>query len=84
MPPKNMDVTPRMHRLLDRAADLGYETLGVRTVGAEHMLRAIIDDADAIPTQILVRLGVLEQVKTELDRIMASEGYRRPSRNGQR
>jgi hypothetical protein len=80
MPMKQIDVTPRMERLLDRAADLGQETIGVRTVGTEQMLRATLDDPEAVATQVLAHVGALEAVKAELDRIMSSDRYRRTTR----
>ena len=74
-----LPVTPRMRRLLQRAADIGEERTGTRFVGTENILRAIVDDETAIASQVLDELGVLERVRTRLDQIMSSLEYAKGS-----
>jgi ATP-dependent Clp protease ATP-binding subunit ClpA len=73
-------VSPRMTRILDRAAAIGNDHTGRPFIGTENVLRALADDEDGIAGQVLRELGVLERVKSRLDEIMRSEGYRTPSR----
>jgi ATP-dependent Clp protease ATP-binding subunit ClpA len=68
-------VTPRMRRVLERAAEIGRERTGTAFVGTENVLRAMVDDPDAIAAQVLAELGVLERVRLRLDQIMSSSGY---------
>ena len=69
------NVTPRMRRVLERAAEIGREQTGRPFVGTENVLRAIVDDKDAVATQVLNELGVLERVRARLDQIMSSSDY---------
>ena len=71
--------TPRMRRLLERAAEIGEERTGMRFVGMENVLRAIVDDEDAIAWQVLEELGVLERVRARLDQLMSSTEYAKSS-----
>ena len=68
-------VSPRMRRVLERAAEIGRERTGSPFVGTENVLRAMVDDADAIASQVLAELGVLERVRARLDQLMSSKEY---------
>jgi ATP-dependent Clp protease ATP-binding subunit ClpA len=70
-----LPLTPRMRRLLERAAAIGEERTGSRFIGTENVLRAIVDDEDAIASQVLAELGVLDRVRARLDQIMSSTEY---------
>jgi hypothetical protein len=48
-------------------------------VGTEHMLMALLSDEYGVAGQVLRELGVAEAVRTRLDEIMRSEGYRTPA-----
>jgi hypothetical protein len=64
-----------MRRLLERAAAIGEERTGTRFIGTENVLRAIVDDEDAIASQVLAELGVLDRVRARLDQVMSSTEY---------
>ena len=70
-----LPLTPRMRRLLERAAAIGEERTGTRFIGTENVLRAIVDDEDAIASQVLAELGVLDRVRARLDQVMSSTEY---------
>jgi ATP-dependent Clp protease ATP-binding subunit ClpA len=72
-----MGFTPRMHKVLGRAATEA-KYAGVNVIGAEHVFLAILDEEDSIPTQVMSSLGVVDQVRAELRRVLESEGYRTP------
>jgi ATP-dependent Clp protease ATP-binding subunit ClpA len=74
-----LPLTPRMRRLIQRAADIAEERTGTRFLGTENVLRAIVDDDGAIASQVLDELGVLDLVRTRLDQIMSSNDYVRGS-----
>jgi ClpA/ClpB-like protein len=74
-----LPVTPRMRRLLERAAAIGEERTGARFIGTENVLRAIVDDEDAIASQVLAELSVLDRVRARLDQVMSSAEYARGS-----
>ena len=68
--------SPRMKEILARAAEIGQAHTGVRFVGTENVLRALIDDRDGIAGSVLGELGVSERLAKRLDEIMSSEAYR--------
>ena len=70
-----LPLTPRMRRLLERAAAIGEERTGTLFIGTENVLRAIVDDEDAIASQVLAELGVLDRVRARLDQVMSSTEY---------
>ncbi len=73
-----LDVTasPRMERILSRAAEIGRFHTGAPFVGTETVLRALVEDRDGIAAQVLGELGVAERVAERLDDIMSSDNYR--------
>ncbi len=72
-----MGFTPRMHTVLGRAATEAKHA-GVNVIGAEHVFLAILDEEDSIPTQVMSRLGLVDQVQAELRSVLKSAGYRPP------
>jgi ATP-dependent Clp protease ATP-binding subunit ClpA len=66
--------TPRYNKLVAAASGIAAD-MGHQYVGAEHLFLAIIDDREAVPTQVLARLADLNQIDTELRGLMASELY---------
>ncbi len=78
-----LDVTtsPRMDRVLKRAAEIGKLRTGEPFVGTENVLRALVEDEDGIAAAVLRELGVAERVAQRLDEIMSSASYPTPSRD---
>jgi ATP-dependent Clp protease ATP-binding subunit ClpA len=75
----NAQTSPRMQRILIRAAEIGRAHTGQAFVGTENVLRAMIEDDGGIAANVLKELGIAERVAARLDEIMASEAYRTPS-----
>jgi ATP-dependent Clp protease ATP-binding subunit ClpA len=71
--------SPRMERVLRRAADIGKLHTGKPFVGTENVLRALIEDQDGIAATVLRELGVTERIAERLDEIMSSDSYRTSS-----
>lgn len=66
----NPQFTPRLHKIL-RAAEALARCMGHEHVGTEHVFLAIVQDADAVPTQVLEELVAPQRV------IQALEGHLR-------
>lgn len=64
-----LDVTtsPRMDRVLKRAARIGKLHTGTPLIGTETVLRALVEDDDGIAAAVLRELGVAERVAQRLD-----------------
>ena len=75
----DVTVSPRMQKVLSRAAEIGLIHTGERFVGTENVLRALVEDQDGIAATVLRELGVAERVARRLDEIMTSDGYRTSS-----
>ena len=75
-----LTTSPRMERVLNRAAEIGKLRTGEPFVGTENVLRALVEDDGGIAVQVLRELGVAERVAERLDEIMSSTTYRTPSR----
>jgi hypothetical protein len=75
----DVQTSPRMERVLLRAAEIGRAHTGQAFAGTENVLRAMIEDDGGIAGRVLRELGVADRVAARLDEIMASEGYRTPS-----
>jgi len=69
--------SPRLHKVMGRAATEA-KYAGVGAIGVEHVFLAILDEEDSIPTQVMSRLGLIDQVRTELLAVLGSEGYQTP------
>jgi ATP-dependent Clp protease ATP-binding subunit ClpA len=76
-----LDITtsPRMEKILKRAAEIGKLHTGGAFIGTENVLRAMVEDTGGVAARVLRELGVTEKVAQRLDEIMSSEGYRTPS-----
>jgi ATP-dependent Clp protease ATP-binding subunit ClpA len=72
-------LTPRMQKVLDRAATQAKHA-GLEVVGVEHVFLAILDDDESVPTQVLSSLGVRDRVRVELQRVLDSPEYRRTAK----
>lgn len=70
----NVQTSPRMERILLRAAEVGRAHTGQAFAGTENVLRAMIEDDGGIAANVLKELGVAGRVAARLDEIMASEG----------
>lgn len=80
-----VDVSPRMQRILERAAQVGEEHTGRRFLGTENVLRALTEDTDgavtpSIANRVLDELGIRERLRDRLDEWMRSNAYRTSSR----
>jgi hypothetical protein len=74
----DLRASPRMERILDRAAEIGKLHTGQAFVGTENVLRALVEDG--IAGALLRELGVADRIAERLDEIMSSVEYRTPSR----
>lgn len=75
----DVQTSPRMERILIRAAEIARAHTGEPFVGTENVLRAMIEEDGGIAANVLKELGVADRVVARLDEIMASEAYRTPS-----
>lgn len=76
----DIKASPRMEKILARAAEIGKLHTGEPFVGTENVLRALIEDQGGIAGRVLHELGVADRVAARLDEIMSSEAYRTSSR----
>jgi len=63
-----LEISPRVKRVLDDAASEA-ERFGSPTVGTEHLLLALVRDADGVAAQILGRLGVAGAVEADIENL---------------
>jgi ATP-dependent Clp protease ATP-binding subunit ClpA len=75
----NVTTSPRMEKVLKRAAEIGRLHTGAPFVGTENVLRALIEDEGGIAARVLQELDVADRIAERLDEIMSSEGYRTPA-----
>lgn len=75
MEPIHRPPTPRVERTMARAGEIAGE-LGHNHVGTEHLVVALIDDAQGIAGMAMHQLGVAEAIRGEVIRIIDSAGYR--------
>jgi ATP-dependent Clp protease ATP-binding subunit ClpA len=68
--------SPRMEKVLNRAAEIGKLHTGKPFIGTENVLRALVEDEDGIAATVLRELGVTEQIAGRLDEIMSAANYR--------
>ena len=66
--------TPRYEAVLAGGSRLARE-FGDQHVGVEHLFLAIIQDRDAIPTQVLAKIVELPEIEERLLGIMRSSSY---------
>ncbi len=60
-----MEDHPRMNTVLERAATVATGA-GVEVIGVVHVFLSILDEKDSIPTQVMDRLGLVDQLRAEL------------------
>ncbi|MFC7896785.1 Clp protease N-terminal domain-containing protein [Streptomyces sp. NPDC057381] len=70
----NPQFTPRLHKILGAAEALA-RSLGHEHVGTEHVFLAIVQDADAVPTQILEELVAPQRVSQALEEHLRAPEY---------
>lgn len=66
--------TPRLHEAL-RAAEALARSLGHEHVGTEHVFLAIVQDAEAVPTQVLEEIVAPHRVAQALEDHMGAPDY---------
>jgi ATP-dependent Clp protease ATP-binding subunit ClpC len=72
-------LTPRMRRSLQRALEIARAN-DQEVVGTEHVLLAFLDDQAGIAGMTLHSVGNAAPLRAEVVRIIASDGYKTPSR----
>jgi ATP-dependent Clp protease ATP-binding subunit ClpA len=72
-------LTPRAEKVLLRASHEAQSVGAKNFIGVEHIFLAMLADEHAIPTQVLTKVGVVEDARRELETILRSEGYKTPS-----
>ena len=70
MPEQELTPTPRYERVLQTAHDLAAQ-LGHRYVGVEHLFLAIIQDPQAVPTQVLAESARVGDIEDRLREVMS-------------
>jgi len=73
-------LTPRARRILEAAPDEARRVGAETFVGVEHLFLAILNEGGSVPAQLLNKLGFTEQIRTALEALLQSEGYRKSSR----
>ena len=73
---QDIAISPRMEKVLNRAAEIGELHTGRPFIGTENVLRALVEDEDGIAATVLRELGVTERLAERLDEIMSSTNYR--------
>jgi ATP-dependent Clp protease ATP-binding subunit ClpA len=73
--PDDMRVSPRMARLLERAADIGRKHTGKPLVGTETVLRALAEEPEGIAGKVLDELGVRTKTRKRLDELLSDPKY---------
>lgn len=71
--------SPRLERALEAARQLSIDAGVGGAIGAEHLVRVLLDDENAIPTQVIRATGHLDHIRSELDAISESSGYSTPT-----
>ncbi|MGW4713412.1 Clp protease N-terminal domain-containing protein [Nocardia sp. NPDC004260] len=67
--------TPRYEQVVAAAADIAHNR-GDGFIGVEHLMLAILADADSVPTQELCALGIdPAMITAALDATMKDPGY---------
>ena len=78
MPGPELPMTPRAQRTLREAARIAGQW-GHDYVGTEHLMLALLADPDGIGGGSVHRVGAAQAVRTEIERILDTDGYSRPS-----
>ena len=72
--PEELKSTPRYDRIVAASRQIAWD-LGHSYVGVEHLFLAIVQDPDAVPTQILRRFLPPGQVGAAVRDLITSEGW---------
>jgi hypothetical protein len=71
--------TPRDRDVLRRAEDQARRH-GHQHLGVEHLMLGILDGGQSVATGVLAKYVDLPELRKAIERVLASEGYNRPSR----
>ncbi|MFJ5731541.1 Clp protease N-terminal domain-containing protein [Streptomyces paradoxus] len=74
MSAQNPLFTPRLHEVL-RAAEALARSLGHEHVGTEHVFLAVLQDREAVPTQVLDEIVPAHQLVEALETHMRAPEY---------
>ncbi|MFD9981555.1 Clp protease N-terminal domain-containing protein [Streptomyces massasporeus] len=74
MSDQNPHFTPRLHTVLEAAEALA-RSLGHEHVGTEHVFLAIVQDVEAVPTQVLSEIVPPHRVIQALENQMRAPEY---------
>ena len=72
--PDELKSTPRYERIVAASRQIAWN-LGHSYVGVEHLFLAIVQDPDAVPTQVLSRFVPPAQVGAAVRDLITSEGW---------
>jgi len=72
--PGELKSTPRYDRIIANSRQIAWD-LGHNYVGVEHLFLAIVDDPDAVPTQVLSRFVDPAHAGGAVRDLITSEGW---------
>jgi len=72
--PDELTSTPRYDRIVAASRQIAWD-LGHSYVGVEHLFLAIVDDPDAVPTQVLSGFVGPAEVGDAVRGLITSEGW---------
>jgi ATP-dependent Clp protease ATP-binding subunit ClpA len=72
--PGELKSSPRYDRIVAASRQIAWD-LGHSYVGVEHLFLAVVDDPDAVPTQVLSRSVDPAQVGAAVRDLITSEGW---------
>jgi hypothetical protein len=72
--PDELKSTPRYERIVAASRQIAWD-LGHSYVGVEHLFLAIVDDPDAVPTQVLSGFVGPAEVGGAVRDLITSEGW---------
>jgi len=72
--PEELKSTPRYDRIVAASRQIAWD-LGDNYVGVEHLFLAIVQDPDAVPTQVLSRFLPPGQVGAAVRDLITSKGW---------
>jgi hypothetical protein len=72
--PDELESSPRYDRIVAASRQIAWD-LGHRYVGVEHLFLAIVQDPDAVPTQVLRRFVPRARVGAAVRDLITSDGW---------
>ena len=72
--PDELKSSPRYDRIVAASRQIAWD-LGHSYVGVEHLFLAIVQDPDAVPTQVLSRFVTRAQVGAAVRDLITSDGW---------